>query len=63
MFGKWNPNKVYNVLTFYVGNTSSAFGPELAYRLQVAQPTLMDVPIYLIYTIIILLYMFVYHIL
>ena len=29
--------------------TPSAFGPELAYRLRVAQPTLMDVPIYLIY--------------
>ena len=26
--------------------TPSAFGPELAYRLRVAQPTLMDVPIY-----------------
>ena len=42
--------------------TPSAFGPELAYRLRVAQPTLMDVPIYFWYTII-LLYMFVYHIL
>ena len=29
--------------------TPSAFGPELAYRLRVAQPTLMDVPIVLIY--------------
>ena len=29
--------------------TPSAFGPELAYRLRVAQPTLMDVPIFLIY--------------
>ena len=27
--------------------TPSAFGPELAYRLRVAQPTLMDVPIYI----------------
>ena len=27
--------------------TPSAFGPELTYRLRVAQPTLMDVPIYL----------------
>ena len=26
-----------------------AFGPELAYRLRVVQPTLMDVPIFLIY--------------
>ena len=46
--------------------TPSAFGPELAYRLRIAQPTLnlMDVPIYFWYTIIhvILLYMFVYHI-
>ena len=29
--------------------TPSAFGPELVYRLRVAQPTLMDVPIFLIY--------------
>ena len=29
--------------------TPSAFGPELAYRLRVAQPTLMDIPIFLIY--------------
>ena len=29
--------------------TPSAFRPELAYRLRVAQPTLMDVPIFLIY--------------
>ena len=41
--------------------TSSAFGPELAYRLRVAQSTLMDVRLYFWYTII-LLYMFVYHI-
>ena len=41
--------------------TSSAFGPELAYRLRVAQPTLMDVTIYFWYTFI-LLCMFVYHI-
>ena len=41
--------------------TSSAFGPELAYRLRVAQPTLMDVPMYFLQTIM-LLYMFVYHI-
>ena len=39
----------------------SAFGPELAYRLRVAQPTLKDVPIYFWYTII-LLYMFVHRI-
>ena len=41
--------------------TPSAFGPELAYRLCVAQPTLMDVTRYIWYTFI-LLYMFVYHI-
>ena len=41
--------------------TPSAFGPELACRPRVAQPTLMDVPIYFWYTTI-LLYMFVYHI-
>ena len=41
--------------------TLSAFGPELAYRLRVAQPTLMDVVIYFRYTII-LPYMFAYHI-
>ena len=29
--------------------TPPAFGPELAYRLRVAQPTLMDVPLFLIY--------------
>ena len=39
--------------------TPSAFGPELAYRLRVAQPTLTDGPIHLWYTII-LLPMFVY---
>ena len=38
----------------------SAFGPELAYRLRVAQPTLMDVPIYFWYAII-LLYVCVPH--
>ena len=38
--------------------TPSAFGPELAYRLRVAQPTLMDVTRYFWYTFI-LLYMFV----
>ena len=31
--------------------TSSAFGPELAYRLRVAQPTLMDVTRYFWYTL------------
>ena len=31
--------------------TPLAFGPELAYRLRVAQPALMDVPIYFWYTI------------
>ena len=40
--------------------TPSAFELELAYRLRVEHPTLMDVPIYFWYTII-LLYMFVYH--
>ena len=42
--------------------TPSAFGHEFAYRLRVAQPTLMDVTRYLLYTFI-LLYMFVYSIL
>ena len=41
--------------------TPSAFRPELAYRLRVAQPTLMDVPIYFWHTII-LLHIFVYQI-
>ena len=41
--------------------TPSAFGPELAYRLRVAQTSLMDVPRFFWYNII-LLYMFVYHI-
>ena len=41
--------------------TPLAFGPELAYRLHVAHPTLMDVTRYFWYTFI-LLYMFVYHI-
>ena len=41
--------------------TPSVFGPELAYRLRVAQPTLMDVTRYFWYTFI-LLYMFVYYI-
>ena len=41
--------------------TPSAFGPELVYRLRVAQPTLMDVARYFWYTLI-LLYMFVYYI-
>ena len=41
--------------------TPSAFGPELAYRLRVAQPTLMDVTRYFWYTFI-LLYVFVYYI-
>ena len=41
--------------------TPSAFGPELEYRLRVAQPTLMDVPIFLIYFYI--TNMFVYHML
>ena len=35
--------------------TPSAFGHELAYRLRVAQPTLMDVPIYFWYTILVLI--------
>ena len=41
--------------------TPSALGPELAYRLRVAQPSLMDVTRYFWYTFI-LLYMFVYYI-
>ena len=44
--------------------TPSAFGPELAYRLRVAQPTLMDVPIFLIYfyiTIYVCVPHFYYH--
>ena len=41
--------------------TASAFGPELIYRLHVAQPTLMDITRYFWYTIILLvLYIFVY---
>ena len=40
--------------------TPPTFGPELAYRLRAAQPTLMDVPLYFWYTIL-LLYIFVYH--
>ena len=40
--------------------THLTFGPELAYRLRVAQTTLMDVPLYFWYTML-LLYMFVYH--
>ena len=41
--GSWSPSPLI------VSRTPSAFGPELAYRLRVAQPTLMDVPIFLIY--------------
>ena len=41
--------------------TPSAFGPDFAYRMHVAQPTLMDVTRYFWYTFI-LLYMFVCHI-
>ena len=48
--GSWSPSPLI----------VRAFGPELAYGLCVAQPTLMDVPIYFWYTI--LLYIFVYHI-
>ena len=49
-------------LWLWVG-TPSAFGPELAYRLFVAQPTLMDVTRYFWYTFTcILLYMFAYYI-
>ena len=40
--------------------TPLAFGPELAYRLRVAQPTLMDVPIFLIYFYI-TIYVYVPH--
>ena len=44
--------------------TPSVFGPELAYRMRVAQPILMNAPIYFWYTTctIILLYIFMYHI-
>ena len=42
--------------------TPSALGHELVYRLRVAQPTLMDVPIFLIYFYITIYHMFVYHI-
>ena len=38
---------LYRPLWLLVG-TPSAFGPELAYRLRVEQPTLMDVPIFFI---------------
>ena len=41
--------------------TPSAFGPELTYRLRVAQPVLMDFPLYFWYSIL-LLYVFLYHI-
>ena len=41
--------------------TPSAFRPELAYRLRVAQPTLVDVPIYF-FDILLYHHMFVYHI-
>ena len=41
--------------------TPSAFGPELAHRVRVVQPSLTDVTRYFWYTLI-LLYMFVYHI-
>ena len=40
--------------------TPSAFGPELAYRLRVAQHTLMDVPLFLIYFYI-TIYVYVPH--
>ena len=40
--------------------TPSAFGPELAYRLRVAQPSLMDVPIYFWYTILVLIWCVTY---
>ena len=48
-------------LLWLLVGTPSAFGPELEYRLRVAQPTLMDATRYFWYTFI-LLYMFVYHI-
>ena len=40
---------VKHPLYWLLVGTPSAFGPELAYRLHVVQPTLMDVPIFLIY--------------
>ena len=48
-----------HLLWLLVG-TPSAFGPELAYRRCVAQPSLMDVPIFLIYFYI-TIYVFVPH--
>ena len=48
-------------ISWLLVGTSLAFGPELAYRLRVAQPTLMEVTRYFWYTII-LLYLFVCHI-
>ena len=38
------------------------FGPELAYRLRVAQPTLLDVTRYFYIEVLYYRYMFVYHI-
>ena len=49
------------MIIYYTFLQPSAFGPELAYRLRVGRPTLMEVPIYFWYSII-LLYMFVCHI-
>ena len=45
-----------------VVETPSGFGPELAYRQRISQPSLMDVTRYFWYTII-SIYMYVYHIL
>ena len=53
--GSWSPSPLI------VSRVPSAFWPEQAYILRVAHLTLRDVPIYYWY-IIILLYMFVYHI-
>ena len=59
----WFHSEVKCLTRFFVClvGTPSAFGPELAYRLRVAQPTLMDVPIFLIYFYI-TIYVCVYHI-
>ena len=44
-------------------DTPSAFGTELAYRLYLAQPSLMDATRYTIICNILLLYIFVYYVL
>ena len=60
---KYSEDDIIKMFEFLADNilVVSAFGPELGYRLRVAQPTLMDVTRYFWYTLI-LLYMFVYYI-